>query len=167
MRMKTVRRSLAMIALAGATLAPVASAYAQMAPPMVKAHIYEDNANPHKDLAAAVATARREHKRVLVDFGGNWCGDCQVLDIYFHQQPNREILEKNYIVVHVSVGPMGIEKNLDVPTGLGINIKKGVPALAVLDGRGKVVYSQATGEFENMRNMNANSVTDFLNKWKV
>lgn len=136
-----------------------------MAPPIVKAHIYDDNADPHKDIAAALVKARREHKRVIVDFGGDWCGDCQVLDIYFHQPQNRAVIDQHYVLVHVSVGH--IDKNLDIPTGYGINIKKGVPALAVLDARGKVVYSQATGEFENMRNMNPNSVTEFLNQWKA
>jgi thioredoxin 1 len=43
---------------------------------------------------------------------------------------------------------------------------KGVPALAVLAADGKVLYSQATGEFEDMRHMDPNSVTEFLKKWK-
>ena len=138
---------------------------AQMTPPMVKAHIYDDNANPRADIAAALKQAQREHKHVIVDFGGDWCGDCQVLDIYFHQSPNRELLEKNFVLVHVSVGH--VDRNLEIPTGFGVNIKKGVPALAVLDAHGKVLYAQATGEFENMRNMNSTSVTEFLNKWKA
>ncbi|WP_419804516.1 thioredoxin family protein [Terriglobus sp.] len=154
-------------ALASSLLSlPVASyAVAQMAPPMVKAHIYDDTVDPHKDIAAALAQARREHKRVIVDFGGDWCGDCQVLDIYFHQPQNKALLDKYYVLVHASVGH--IDKNLDIPIGYGVNIKKGVPALAVLDSRGKAVYAQATGEFENMRNMNSSAVTEFLNKWKA
>ena len=147
------------------TLAPAPRAAAQMAPPMVKAHIYDETTDPHALIQAGLQQARREHKRVIVDFGGDWCGDCQVLDIYFHQSPNRELMEKNFVLVHVYIGH--IDKNLDIPTGYGINIKKGVPALAVLNANGKVVYSQATGEFENMRNMNGSSVTDFLNKWKA
>ncbi len=143
--------------------APVAAA--QMTSPAVKAHIYDDNANPRADIASAVKQAQREHKHVIVDFGGDWCPDCQVLDIYFHQSPNREVLEKNYVLVHVSVGH--IDKNLEIPTGYGVNIKKGVPALAVLDAHGKVLYAQATGEFENMRNMSSTSVTDFLNRWRA
>jgi hypothetical protein len=48
-----------------------------------------------------------------------------------------------------------------------VPIKKGVPALAVLDAKGKLLYSQENKEFENMRNMNSGSVTEFLNKWKA
>ena len=56
------------------------------------------------DIAAALAQAAREKKRVLLDFGGNWCGDCQVLEIYFHDPANRSLLEANYVLVPVNIG---------------------------------------------------------------
>ena len=43
--------------------------------------IYSDTADAHHDIAQALVTAQHEHKRVILDFGGNWCIDCQVLDI--------------------------------------------------------------------------------------
>jgi thiol:disulfide interchange protein len=135
------------------------------APPAVKKHLYSAEANPTSDIASALKQARREHKRVILDFGGDWCGDCQVLDIYFHQAPNLELLDANYIVVHIDIGHM--DRNVDVAEKYGVPLKKGVPALAVLDAHGNVLYSQKTGEFEDMRNMHPTSVTDFLNRWKV
>jgi hypothetical protein len=45
-------------------------------------------------------------------------------------------------------------------------LNKGVPAVAVLDDRGKLLFSQKTGEFEAMRHMQTGSVTDFLVRWK-
>jgi thiol:disulfide interchange protein len=127
-------------------------------------HIYSETANPKADIAAALEKAKAEHKRVLLDFGGDWCGDCQVLDIYFHQAPNAELLEKNFVLVHVWIGRM--DSNLDVASKYGVPISRGVPALAVLAPDGKVMYAQKSGEFEDMRNMNPASVTEFLNKWK-
>ncbi len=127
-------------------------------------HIYSDSADPKAEIAAALVQARKEHKRVLLDFGGDWCGDCQVLDIYFHQAPNEELLNRNYVLVHVWIGH--IDHNLEYPEKYGVAIKKGVPALAVLDAKGTTIYSQQTGEFEDMRHMDAGSVTAFLEKWK-
>jgi thiol:disulfide interchange protein len=127
-------------------------------------HIYSETADPKADIAAALKEARKDHKRVLLDFGGDWCGDCQVLDIYFHQAPNAELLNTSYILVHVWIGRM--DHNLDIPEKYGVPINKGVPALAVLNARGEVLYSQKTGEFEDMRHMDASSVTSFLEKWK-
>ncbi|HEV2619728.1 MAG TPA: thioredoxin family protein [Acidobacteriaceae bacterium] len=127
-------------------------------------HIYSETADPRADIAAALVKARHEHKRVILDFGGDWCPDCQVLDIYFHQAPNAELLEQNFVVVHVWIGSM--DKNIDLAAKYGVPINRGVPALAVLAADGKVLYSQATGEFEDMRHMDSASVTEFLKKWK-
>jgi thiol:disulfide interchange protein len=126
--------------------------------------IYSATADAHADIAQAIHTATQEHKRIILDFGGNWCGDCQVLDIYFHQQPNAAIVEKNFVVVHIDIGHM--DKNVDVAEKYDVPLSRGVPALAVLDPHGHLLYSQKNGEFEAMRRMDPASVTDFLNKWK-
>lgn len=157
----------ALLLLALLPLAAAVPAHAQSAlnVPFVKQHIYSETANPTADIAAALKKARAEHKRVLLDFGGDWCPDCQVLDIYFHQQPNAALLAKHFVVVHVYIGHMDL--NLDIPKKYGVPINKGVPALAVLDAHGKLLYSQQTGQFENMRNMSSSDVTAFLNRWKA
>jgi thioredoxin 1 len=126
--------------------------------------IYPDPSEAKADLAAALKTAAATHKRVIIDLGGNWCGDCHVLDIYFHNPENLPILESNYVLVHVNIGHM--DENVDIAEHYGVPLKKGVPALAVLSDRGKVLYSQKSGEFEKMRSMQANSVTSFLVQWK-
>jgi thioredoxin 1 len=116
------------------------------------------------DIAAALKTAAATHRRVLLDFGGNWCGDCQVLNLYFHDDSNRDLLEKNFVLVDINIGHM--DTNLDLAREYGVPIEKGVPALAVLSPEGKLLYSQRTGEFENMRHMESSAVTDFLVKWR-
>jgi thioredoxin 1 len=126
--------------------------------------IYPDAAQARVDLAAALKTAAATHKRILLDFGGNWCGDCQVLDIYFHDQANRPILEANFVLVHVNIGQM--DENLQLARRFKVPIEKGVPALAVLSDSGKLLFSQRGGEFEAMRKMESSAVTRFLVEWK-
>lgn len=126
--------------------------------------IYPDPAQAKADLAAALKTAAVAHKRVLLDFGGNWCGDCQVLDIYFHNDANRPILEANFVLVHINIGHM--DANLDIAKAYEVPLDKGVPALAVLTETGKLLYSQRQGQFEAMRRMDPHAVTDFLVQWK-
>ena len=128
--------------------------------------LYPEVLRAKADIEGAMHQAAKEHKRVLVDFGGNWCPDCKVLDINLKKPENEALLRKNFVVVHVNVGDKGITDNFEVAERYGIPLKKGVPALAVLDADGKVLYAQKNGEFESMRKMDPSSVTDFLNKWK-
>jgi thiol:disulfide interchange protein len=126
--------------------------------------IYPDPAQAKADLAAALTTAAQTHKRILLDFGGNWCPDCQVLDLYFHDTKNLPILEANFVLVHVNIGHM--DANLDLAGKYEVPLRKGVPALAVLDERGALLYSQKGGEFEDMRNLQSSALTAFLLEWK-
>ena len=127
--------------------------------------IYPDPAKARSDLSAALKAAPRAHKRILLDFGGNWCGDCQVLDIYFHDPTNAPLLNANFILVDVNVGRY--DANLDLARRYHIPLDKGVPALAVLSEDGKLLFSQRTGEFEAMRKMESSSVTKFLVQWRA
>ena len=126
--------------------------------------IYPDPDQAKAELAAALAAAAANHKRVIVDFGGNWCTDCHVLDRYFHDSANAPILQANFILVHINIGRM--DENLDIAERYQIPLRKGVPALAVLGEKGELLYSQRTGEFEAMRGMQSSAVTDFLVRWK-
>ncbi len=161
------RLSMALVLLALIPLALALPSYAQngLTTPFVKKNIYPETANPRADIAAALKKARAEHKRVILDFGGDWCGDCQVLEIYFHEKPNAAILAKHFILVPIYIGQM--DRNLDVAKRYSVPVEKGVPALAVLDANGKLLYSQQTGQFGHMSAMSVTSVTEFLNRWKA
>jgi hypothetical protein len=87
-----------------------------------------------------------------------------VLDIYFHRAPNDQLLNANYVLVDIDIGRM--DKNVDVAQKYDVPLKRGVPALAVIDAHGRLLYSQKNGEFEKMRGMDPGSVTKFLEQWK-
>lgn len=142
----------------------VALAFASAAAHPATPDIYPAPGQARADLAAALRAAASGHKRVLLDFGGNWCPDCHVLDRYFHDSRNLPILNANYVLVHVNIGRM--DANVALARRYGIPLSKGVPALAVLSSSGKLLYSQTAGQFEDMRNMESSALTAFLIKWK-
>lgn len=142
---------------AGESAAPTSQSY-------LKGDIYPDGANARRDIQNALAQAAAGHKRVILDFGGNWCPDCRVLEYYFHDLANLKLLTDNYVLVPINIGRY--DENTDLAAKYGIPLERGVPALAVLDSNGRLLYSQRSGEFENMRNMNSSSVTAFLKEWK-
>jgi thiol:disulfide interchange protein len=132
------------------------------APAQPNPQLYRADANAAQDIRRALANAVQQHKNVLVDFGGNWCIDCHVLENAFHQPRIAPLLNSNYIVVHVDVGKY--DKNLELAKKYHVNLEKGVPSLAVLDAQGKVLYG--TSDFERARMMSEDDVIQFLEKWK-
>ncbi len=128
----------------------------------VNKHLYSETADANADIAAAIKQARPTHKRIILDFGGNWCGDCQVLDIYYHQPPNAELLAQHFLLVHINIGHM--DRNVEVAEKYKVPIRKGVPALAVLDSNGKLLYAEHEKEFEHTT---PEDITKFLNRWKA
>lgn len=124
-------------------------------------HLYSETADPNVDIMAAEHVAQREGKHILLEFGGNWCSDCQVLDFYYHQSPNTELLAKNYVVVLVDIGH--IDKHLDVAARYKVPVDHGVPSLAVLDARGKVLYAEQPKEFERPT---PEALHALLERWK-
>jgi hypothetical protein len=126
--------------------------------------IYAPGLNAHEEIEQAIATASKQHKNVLVVFGANWCYDCHVLDLAFHRSDLAGVLQRNYEVVHVDVGEG--DKNQDIMQQYGVPMKKGIPALAVLNSHGKLLYSQQGGEFEKARSLAPEDLLAFLNRWK-
>ncbi len=126
--------------------------------------IYHPGADAHAEIKHALLEAAKTHKRVIVVFGANWCFDCHVLDAAFHRADLAVVLAQNYEVVHVDVGRG--DKNQDLMDQYQVPMKRGIPGLAVLDGSGKLLFSQKNGEFENARNLGPEDLLQFLKKWK-
>src|SRR5260370_2256813 len=129
-----------------------------------KRDIYPANVDAKAESAEALANAANTHRRVILVFGGNWCYDCHVLDAAFHSPEIAPTLNKNFVVVHVNIGEY--DKNLDIADKYEVPLKKGVPASAVLESDGKLLFSQKHGEFEAARSMATKDVLVFLDNWK-
>jgi hypothetical protein len=134
-------------------------------PSDMKKEIYPVNADARAEIKEAEAKAAREHKRLLLVFGANWCFDCHVLDLAFQQPDLAPILNANYEVVHIDLGP-DEHKNPDLVKTFEIPLDKGIPALAVAESDGKLVVSQKNGEFEDARALTPDVLLEFLNRWK-
>src|SRR6266851_2287198 len=159
-------RTLSFLLLTMAFSAPLGGTQGKkpLAKPTEKQDIYPANVDTKAEIAEALANAAKTHRRVILVFGGNWCYDCHVLDAAFHSPEIEPTLNKNFVVVHVNIGEY--DKNLDIADKYEVPLKKGVPASAVLESDGKLLFSQKHGEFEAARSMAIENVLVFLNKWK-
>ena len=95
--------------------------------------IFDEKADAHQQIAAALAEASKAHKNVVLDFGANWCGDCHALEAQMQKPELAALIAKSYVVVNVDVGKF--DKNTDLAKVYGIPLNKGIPALAVLDSQ--------------------------------
>ncbi|HEX8812983.1 MAG TPA: thioredoxin family protein, partial [Terracidiphilus sp.] len=127
-------------------------------------NIYPASADAHADIKGALEKAGKGHKRVLVVFGANWCYDCHVLDLAFERGDIAPLIAANYEVVHVDVGEG--DKNQDLMKEYLVPMDRGIPAIAVLDSTGKVLFSQKNGEFEKARALGPEDLVKFLEQWK-
>jgi thioredoxin 1 len=134
-------------------------------PSDMKKDIYPASVDAHAEIKEAEEKAAKENKRLLLVFGANWCFDCHVLDAAFHGPDLAPIVEANYELVHIDLGPDG-KKNGDVVKEFDSSLDKGVPVIAVAESDGRVVVSQKNGEFEDARQLTPAYLEEFLNKWK-
>jgi len=134
-------------------------------PADMKKDLYPADVDAHAEIKEAEEKAAKEHKRLLLVFGANWCFDCHVLDLAFHGPELAPLIASHYEVVHVDIGPDG-KKNADVAKQFDVSLDKGVPTLAVIESDGRVVVSEKNGEFEDARQLTPEFLAEFLNKWK-
>jgi thioredoxin 1 len=163
---KQISCAIVLSAMIGATGATLTSGQAKqgLPAPTEKRVIYPENVNAKAEIAEALATASKTHRRVILVFGGNWCYDCHALDAAFRSAGIAPIVNKNFVVVHVNIGEY--DKNLDLADKYDVPLKKGVPASAVLESDGTLLYSQKQGEFESAKRISKEDVVAFLEKWK-
>ena len=88
--------------------------------------LYPPPEKAEEEISAALASAAKDHKRVILVFGANWCYDCHVLDATFHSKDFAGVVTANYHVVHINVGDEG-DKNLDLAEKYGVPLKRARP----------------------------------------
>ncbi|MFT9398456.1 thioredoxin family protein [Acetobacter sp.] len=115
-----------------------------------------------KTVEEAFATARKTGRKVLLDFGANWCPDCRVLSGVLDDPAIAPWVKENFVVASVNVDHFN--HNMDIAKKYGITIKA-IPVALVVTPEGKVLNPDATLELGNARTMSAQAVVDKLNEW--
>ncbi len=126
--------------------------------------IYDEEADAKAQIAAALAEAKKENRRVLIQWGANWCHWCHVLhDVFASDEDVRRKLLYEYDVVLVDVGKF--DTNMELAKRYGADLKaNGVPFLTVLDAEGKPLANRETGSLEAGDKHDVKKVLGFLEK---
>ncbi|MEZ6096094.1 MAG: thioredoxin family protein [Pirellulaceae bacterium] len=133
--------------------------------------IYDEEADATHDIETALAKAKKENRRVLIQWGANWCGWCYLLhDLMDKDAAIRRELMYEYDVVLVDIGQS--DKNKDLIEKYKADIaKQGVPFLTILDADGNVVVNQETSSLESKEEGKhehvPEAVLEFLTKYQA
>ena len=142
------------------TLTPQPQAAAQIIDKVNK-NLYSETANPTADIAAALARPAANTSASSSTSAATGAAIARYSISTITRVPTPNSSPKTFIVVHINIGHM--DKNVDVAKKYNVPITKGVPALAVIDANGKLLYSEREKEFEHPT---PEAITAFLNRWK-
>jgi thiol-disulfide isomerase/thioredoxin len=163
------------LALATAASLAAASAFAAPAPHVTIASFeqlrtplpypYDEHADADDAVARTKALALAKHKLLLVDLGGNWCGDCRVLAGTMNLPEVRAFVDAHYEVVTVDVGRF--DKNLQIPARYGVTRRlDGVPSLLVVDpATDRLIDAGHIAALADARHMTPQALADWLAQW--
>lgn len=138
--------------------------YAQLKTPLP--YPYDETADASAAVDRALARAKKSGKRVIIDMGGNWCGDCRILAATMELPEMKAFLGRHFEIVTVDVGRF--DKNLQVPARYGITTRlEGVPALLVVDPKtGKQLVDRAqVAALADARHMRPQDLADWFAQW--
>ncbi len=110
--------------------------------------IYDGLADGRAQIAAALSRATRENRRVLIQWGADWCSWCHLLhEICASDEAIAKELKYEYDVVLLDIGRR--DKHMDLALEHGVDLaQEGVPWLTVLAADGRVLANQETGSLE-------------------
>lgn len=127
---------------------------------LVQAQPYDENANAELDIQTALKESLGNGKFILLEFGANWCPDCNVLAEQMHEAPLKDLIESNFIVVNVDIGDG--DKNKDLVKKYGNVTDRGIPSIIVLDKGNNILLGTLSGQLANARSMGKKELYDFF-----
>jgi len=99
--------------------------------PDAKKSIFDEKADAKADIKAALHSASRENRRVLIQWGRNACDSClQLNETMRTHAALRKVLLDEYVAVRVDVGESG-KRNADLAAQY--KVPNSVPILTILD----------------------------------
>ena len=140
------------------------SDYAQLKTPLP--YPYDEAADANAQLNKALARAKAGKKLLLVKMGGNWCGDCRILQATMDLPEMKTFLGRHYEMVSIDVGRM--DKNLQIPARFGVKDKlEGVPAILIVDpATGRQLVARAdVAALADARHMTPQALANWLAKY--
>jgi len=124
---------------------------------------YNEHADPFKDAVAALKLAKKTHRNVLIEVGGDWCTWCHRMDSFLAQNPKvYNALHQHYVLLKVSVS----DANNNAKFMNSLPPVLGYPHMYVSTNNGKIIRSKDTAELQQHGDYSVANWLTFLAKWQ-
>lgn len=138
--------------------------YSMQAQEAGKVKLYDTAANPKTDIKKAITEAKKEHKNILLQIGGNWCIWCT----RFHKavadnDTLSQLLNQNYVTIHVNYDQYN--KQADIWKTLSYPQRFGFPVFVILDENGKQIHTQNSAYLEEGKGYSNEKIAAFFQQW--
>jgi len=132
---------------------------------MAKFKLYHPEAKAEREIDNAVKEAKKQHKHVFVQVGGNWCIWCaRFNDFISNDSKIDSLIKENYIVYHLNYSKENY--NVGLLAKYGYPQRFGFPVFLVLDGEGKLIHTQNSWYLEDgKKSYDREKTIAFFNDW--
>jgi thiol:disulfide interchange protein len=154
------------ISTVAAALLMTAAVAAEEGKKPTRESIYDVKADARVQVEAAQGRAKADGKRVLLMFGGDWCGWCHKLHtLLYEDDAIARLRAYEYELVMIDTKAPNAEGYFKTASEGQTGV--GYPFLAVLDADGKLLVGQQTDVLEEGDHHDPAKVKAFLEKWRV
>jgi thiol-disulfide isomerase/thioredoxin len=123
---------------------------------------YVEGVDGAEDLDRALARAKAAGKKVLLNMGGNWCGDCRAVAGILDIPEVKAYIAGHYELAWVNVGRY--TENLHVAERFGVALHA-APTFVVLDADGGILNPDDMVTLRAARSMTPQAILDWLAQW--
>ena len=107
-----------------------------------------------------VESAINSNKKPMLVFGANWCGDCRILFGTFELPTFKKMLDENYSILKIDV--KRYEINMHIMNELGLEPKKGIPRVVIMDNKKNILNLESTFEWTTARDRTKQEMFDYF-----
>lgn len=127
--------------------------------------LYNPNADAEKDIRTAVMKAKKEHKYVLIQGGGNWCKWCIEFARFAKADPQIDsMIQSSFVWYHLNYSKEN--ENTAMFRKLDHAQRFGFPVFVILDEKGIRIHTQNSEYLKDgKKSYDKRKVMDFLKMW--
>jgi len=125
---------------------------------------YDPQRDAKKQIAQAVAKAKKERKNVFLQIGGNWCSWCLMMHRFYTTDPKVDsLMQANYVIEMINYSKEN--RNSDILQEFGFPQRFGFPVIVILDAEGNRIHTQNTVCLEEGHGYSEKRFLEFLKNW--